>query len=210
MTEEVKNNEESQQEAVPETEESRDQMQDSPDQDTKGSKDDPSDDLPQSVEKQLAAVREQLLRKAADFENYKKRTGSEIQTIVRLANENLVMSILPIVDDLERSLKMGKSTEDVTSFHTGVEMIYQKLQKVLDGHGVTALETTGKPFDVHYHDAMMQIPKGDVEPDTILEEVEKGYSMNGKVIRHAKVVVSAPLPTSSGDDDAAEEKGSHE
>ncbi len=151
-----------------------------------------------TLEQQLAQTRETLLRKAADFENYKKRTEAEIQTIIRLANESLILSILPIVDDLDRSLKLGNAADDVASFHKGVELIQQKLRKILESHGVTPLETTGKPFDVHYHDAMMQVPKGDVEPNTVLEEVEKGYSMNGKVIRHAKVIVSAP-PDDSAD-----------
>ena len=164
----------------------------------------PPPEAPADPDKQLMSVREQLLRKAADFENYKRRTESEIQNIVRYANENLILAVLPIVDDLERSLKAGKSAEDVASFHKGVELIYQKLQKVLESHGVKPLETAGKPFDVHYHDAMMQLPKEDAEPNTILEEVEKGYEMNGKVIRHAKVIVSAPMPEDerSGGEDA--------
>lgn len=161
------------------------------------------------LEQQLAGVRDQLLRKAADFENYKKRMESEVQGLIRMANEGVILSILPVVDDLERSLKAEKTAHDVAAFQKGVELIYQKLRKVLESHGVTPLETAGKPFDVHYHDALMQMPKDDVEPNTVVEEVEKGYSMNGKVIRHAKVIVSAPpagQPASS-DNENDEEAG---
>lgn len=154
----------------------------------------------ETLEQQLANVKEQLLRKAADFENYKRRAESDIQGIIRLANENLVLAILPVVDDLERSLKAAKTADDVASLHKGVELIYQKLRKTLESHGVTPLETAGKPFDVHFHDALMQIPKQDVEPNTILQEVEKGYAMNGKVIRHAKVIVST-APAEGADPD---------
>jgi len=132
---------------------------------------------------------------------------ADIQNIVRLANENLIISVLPIVDDLERSLKAGKNVGDVAVFHKGVELIYQKLQKVLETHGVTPIETAGKPFDVHYHDALMQLPKPDSEPNTILEEVEKGYSLNGKVIRHAKVIVSAPPADDADGNDSPAKDG---
>jgi len=152
----------------------------------------PGADTPSDLDKQLASTREQLLRKAADFENYKKRTEAEIQNIVRYANENLILAVLPIVDDLERSLKAGKPADSDSAFYAGVELIYQKLHKVLDANGVTPLETVGKPFDVHFHDALMQMPTAEAEPHTVLEEVQKGYEMNGKVIRHAKVVVAAP------------------
>ncbi len=155
------------------------------------------------LELQVEGLKDQLLRKAADFENYKKRMESEIQGIVRLANESVILSILPVMDDLERSLKAERTAHDTGAFQKGVELILQKLRKVLELHGVTSLETTGKPFDVHYHDALMQMPKDDVEPNTVLEEVEKGYAMNGKVIRHAKVIVSAPSagrPAASGEE----------
>jgi len=143
-----------------------------------------------SPEEQIATLKDLLLRKAAEFENYKKRTESDATGIIRLANETLVLSILPIVDDLERSLKAGRDIPETSSFYKGVELIHQKVKRILESHGVKPLDTSGKPFDVHYHDAIMQLPRADVPHHTILEEVERGYAMNGKVIRHAKVVVS--------------------
>lgn len=147
-----------------------------------------------SPEQQIAALKDMLLRKAAEFENYKKRMSADTSGIIRMANEGLVLSILPIVDDLDRSLKSGKESQHESSFYVGIELIHQKLQKMLESFGVQPLETVGKPFDVHYHDALMQVPKNDVPHHTILQEVERGYTMSGKVIRHAKVVVSTSSP----------------
>ncbi|OGU64903.1 MAG: nucleotide exchange factor GrpE [Ignavibacteria bacterium RIFCSPHIGHO2_02_FULL_56_12] len=157
-----------------------------------------------TLEQQLAQVKDLFLRKAAEFENYKKRVEQESATVFRMANEGLVLSILPIVDDIERSLKAVRDRPDNDPFRRGLELIHQKLQKVLEMQGVRPLEPV-KEFSVDFHDALMQVPRHDVPPHTIIEEVERGYTMNGKVIRHAKVVVSAApqadeSPTSVDDD----------
>lgn len=141
-------------------------------------------------EKQLQQYKELLLRKAAEFENYKKRVESESTAIVKFANEELVMEVLPIVDDFERSLKLSKDQKEFESFYKGIELIYQKMLKMLATQGVKTMETIGKEFDVEFHEALMQVPKNDVPPHTVVEEVEKGYLLNNKVIRHAKVIVS--------------------
>lgn len=141
-------------------------------------------------EKQLQQYKELLLRKAAEFENYKKRVESDSAAIVKFANEELIMEVLPIVDDFERSLKLSKDQKELESFYKGVEMIYQKMQKMLATQGVKTMETIGKEFDVEFHEVLMQVPKNDVPPHTVVEEVEKGYLLNNKVIRHAKVIVS--------------------
>jgi molecular chaperone GrpE len=148
-----------------------------------------------ALEQQLSQLRDLLLRRSAEFENYKRRVEQESLTTIRMANEGLILAILPIMDDLERSLKAGKSSNDPAAFYRGVELIAQKLVKVLESQNVRAFESTGQPFDVHRHDALLQVPKADVPPHTIIEEVERGYEMHEKVIRHAKVVVSAAPPS---------------
>lgn len=142
------------------------------------------------AEKQIEQYKDLLLRKAAEFENYKKRVENESATIVKYATEELIVELLPIVDDLERSLKLSKDRKDFESFYRGVELIYQKMMKVLSDQGIKPMETVGKEFNVDYHDALMQIPREDVPPHTILEEVEKGYILHDRVLRHAKVIVS--------------------
>jgi len=143
------------------------------------------------TEEELAKVKDLLLRKAAEFENYKKRVENESITIIKFANEELITEILPALDDLERSLKAGKDNQNFETLYRGIELIYQKLQKTLESQGLKAFDTVGKEFDVQYHDALMQTPRADVPPHTVLEEVQKGYTLNGKVIRHAKVIVSS-------------------
>jgi molecular chaperone GrpE len=135
--------------------------------------------------------KDQLLRKAAEFENYKRRIESESAAIMRSANEGLLLALLPVVDDFARSLKAGKEQADAKAFFAGVEMIHTKMLKVLERFGVTPFESAGKPFDVGYHDALLQVPRADVKPHTVVEEVERGFMLFDRVLRHAKVIVSS-------------------
>lgn len=143
------------------------------------------------AEKQLENYKDMLLRKAAEFDNYKKRVENESASIFKFARVDVITEILPVVDDFERSLKLSKEKKDSEAFYKGIELIYQKLLKLLESHGVKVMETVGKEFDVHYHDALLQVHRTDVPPHTIVEEVEKGYILNDRVLRHAKVIVSA-------------------
>ncbi len=145
----------------------------------------------EEIQRQADQYKDSFLRKAAEFENYKRRVENDAGTIIKFANEDLIGEILPVLDDFERSLNLSKERKEFESFYRGVELIYQKLAKTLESQGIKAIETIGKPFDVHYHDALMQMPREDVPAFTILKEVEKGYTFHNKVIRHAKVVVSS-------------------
>lgn len=144
------------------------------------------------AEQQAASYKDLFLRKAAEFENYKRRMEAETAHVVRYANEDLLLALLPVVDDLERSLKNARDLKD-SPFVTGVELIYQKVLKTLARFNVEPFETVGKEFDVQLHDALLQVPKKGVPPHTILEEVERGYRYHDKVLRHAKVIVSAEV-----------------
>ena len=141
--------------------------------------------------KVIETLRDQLLRKAAEFENYKRRSEGEFLSLTRTANESLLLSLLPVLDDLNRSLASGKDPQSHDAFFAGVEMIRAKFLKVLEKHGVVPFPSTGKPFDVGYHDALMQLQRADVAPGTVIQEVDPGYLMHDRVLRHAKVVVSA-------------------
>lgn len=148
----------------------------------------------EELQKQVAQYKDMLLRKAAEFDNYKRRIENETTNIVRFATESLIDDLLPVLDDFERSLKHSKEIKESHALVKGVDLIYLKLVKVLEGRGVKAFETVGKEFSVDYHDALMQIPRKDLPPHTVIEEIEKGYMLNDKVIRHAKVVVSSVPP----------------
>ena len=143
-------------------------------------------------------LRDQLLRKAAEFENYKRRTEAEYANIVRSANESLITALLPIVEDFLRSLNAAPPGDN--PFTKGVELIYQKLMAVLEARGLKAFDAVGKPFNVDEHDALLQVPRADVPPGTVVEEIARGYRLNDRVIRHARVIV-ASAPAEGGPQD---------
>jgi molecular chaperone GrpE len=142
------------------------------------------------LEKSVELYKDQFLRKAAEFENFKRRMENEYLNITRFANETLITEILPVIDDLTRSLKAGKARREFGAFYKGVELIHSKLMKILEARGLKAIEALGEQFNVDYHEALMQVQKEDVAPHTVVEEVEKGYMLHDKVIRHSKVIVA--------------------
>jgi molecular chaperone GrpE len=139
---------------------------------------------------EVSLLRDQLLRKAAEFENYKKRTENEISSYLKYANEELLTELLPVLDDFDRVLSSWNEKHDVETFKKGVELIYDKFKKVLGKKGLKEMESTGKPFDVNLHDALMQVEISELKPNTVSETAEKGYLLKDKVLRHAKVIVS--------------------
>jgi len=145
----------------------------------------------EEFQKQVDQYKDLLLRKAAEFDNYKRRIENETSNIFKYATESFIDDLLPVVDDFERSLKHSKENTDYEALVKGIDLIYQKLIKILESRGVKTFETVGKEFNVDFHDALMQMPRKDVPPHTVIEEVEKGYMLNDKVIRHAKVIVSS-------------------
>lgn len=155
-----------------------------------------------AAQKLADSYKDQLLRKAAEFDNYKKRTEAEYVTLVKNANEGLISSLIPILDDFTRSMKSGREVKEHESFFKGVELIYNKFVKLLESHGLFPFESVGKPFDVDYHDALMQVPRSDIPPHTVVDEIERGYKLFEKILRHAKVIVSAePQQQSDGRSD---------
>jgi molecular chaperone GrpE len=137
----------------------------------------------------------------AEFENYKKRVAEDQLQLVKYSNEKLIKDLLPIIDDFERALNFSKEELKNNSVLQGVEMIYNKLMKILSDYGLKKIDAMNQPFDFNYHEALLQVPKNGVEPLTIIEEVEKGYLLNDKVIRHSKVIVASEsnLQTNSND-----------
>ncbi len=141
-------------------------------------------------ESEIADYKDKLLRKAAEFENYKRRTENDQLNLLKYAAESFIIKLLPAVDDFERSLEHIENAKDVDSIKQGILLIYDKLIKVLTDQGVTKIEAIGKPFDVQFHEALLQRKAKNVPAHTVLDEIEKGYMYKDKVIRHAKVIVS--------------------
>lgn len=139
---------------------------------------------------EAAQLKDQFLRKIAEFENYKRRTREEKDLLMKYGSEGVLLDLLPVIDDFERTIAATKGQGDVATIAQGVELIYGKFMRVLENRGLRPMDATGEPFDVDFHDALLQVPSADVEPGTVLEVVEKGYLLHDKVIRHAKVTVS--------------------
>lgn len=146
-----------------------------------------------SPEQEIARLKDTLLRKAAEFENYKRRTDTEISNYIKYASENLIKELLPVYDDLGRSMDSVNrgETKDFETLKKGTALIYDKFKGVLEREGLTEINSAGNEFDVDLNSAMMQVPRDDVKPNTVLEVIEKGYKLKDKVIRHEKVLVSS-------------------
>jgi len=143
-----------------------------------------------STEEELENYKDRLLRKAAEFENYKRRVENDQFNLLKYAAESLIIKLLPVIDDFERSLVHINDAKDADSIKEGIKLVYDKLMKMLEDQGVRPIDAVGKPFDVHYHEAIMQRKADNVEPHTVIEEYEKGYIYKDRVIRHTKVAVS--------------------
>ena len=143
-----------------------------------------------ALREEVAQTKDQMLRRAAEFENYRRRLERERADWLMFANEKVLLEMLPVVDDLERSLAAARATQQEDPMYAGIEMIKQKLMKTLESFGVKPFESTGQPFNVDLHEALMQVQRDDVAPHTVVEEIQRGYYLNDKVLRHAKVVVS--------------------
>jgi len=144
----------------------------------------------EALEKEVTELKDRFLRKAAEFENYKRRTENDQINLIKYAASSFILKLLPVMDDFERSLEHIEDAKDINSIKEGLKLIYDKLLKTFDEEGIKKIEAVGKPFDVNYHEAIMQREDASVEPLTILDEVETGYVYKDRVIRHSKVIVS--------------------
>ncbi|MCM8799488.1 MAG: nucleotide exchange factor GrpE [Candidatus Omnitrophica bacterium] len=134
---------------------------------------------------------ERILRLQAEFENTRKRLEREKQEYIKFANEGIILELLNILDDLERSIELAQTKhQDFPAFLKGIEMIMAHLYEMLKNYGLKPIEAKGKPFDPHYHEALLQVETDAFPENTVVEELQKGYLLNDKVIRTAKVKVS--------------------
>ncbi|MCM8791787.1 MAG: nucleotide exchange factor GrpE [Candidatus Omnitrophica bacterium] len=134
---------------------------------------------------------DRILRLQADFENTRKRLEREKQEFIKFANEGLILELLNIVDDLERTLELAQTGhQDFSAFLKGVEMILAHFYDMLKQHGLKPIEAKGKLFDPHYHEALLQVEDATLADNTVVEELQKGYLLNDRVLRTAKVKVS--------------------
>lgn len=140
--------------------------------------------------KEIEKLKDQYLRSVAEFDNYRKRTLKEKTELILNGSEKAVQAILPIIDDMERAVDNAEKTDDIEAVKEGMRLIYQKTNKVLEGLGVKKIETKDADFNTDYHEAVAMVPgMGDDKKGKVLDCVQSGYTLNEKVIRHAKVAV---------------------
>ena len=149
--------------------------------------------LEKELEDAQAVIEEQkdkYLRLSAEFDNYRKRTMKEKAELILNGGEKSISSILPVIDDFERAIKTMETAKDVKAVKEGVELIYNKFMAVMAQNGVKVIETKDQPLDTDYHEAIAVIPApSEEQKGKILDCVQTGYTLNDKVLRHAKVVV---------------------
>ena len=139
---------------------------------------------------EIAQLKDKYLRSVAEFDNYRKRTLKEKAELILNGSEKAVQAILPIIDDMERALANSEKTEDAEVLKEGMKLIYQKTNKIMEGLGVKKIDTPDADFDTNFHEAVAMVPgMGDEKKGKVLDCVQTGYTLNDKVIRHAKVAV---------------------
>ena len=144
----------------------------------------------ENLAKQLEELKDKYLRTVAEFENFKRRTLKEKTELILNGGEKAITAILPIIDDMERAIENAHKQACVDAVEEGWELIYKKLLSTLEGMGVKKIEVDGKDFDVDFHEAVAMVPgMGDDKKGKLIDCLQTGYTLNDKVIRHAKVAV---------------------
>lgn len=150
----------------------------------------PTTDPLAEAQVQIEELKDRYLRTVAEFENFKRRTQKEKAELIFNGSEKTVSAILPILDDMERAAANANKTDDIHALEEGWELIFKKLLKTLEGLGVKKIETQDKAFDVDFHEAVAMVPNvEDNKKGKVIDCVQTGYTLNEKVIRHAKVAV---------------------
>ncbi len=144
----------------------------------------------EAAQEEIEQLKTQILYKTAEFDNYRKRTLKEKAELILNGGEKAVSAILPVIDDMERALENGAKTEDPAVLREGMELIYHKFMKALEGLGVKKIETENADFNTDVHEAVAMVPgMGDDKKGKVIDCLQTGYQLNDKVIRHAKVAV---------------------
>lgn len=146
----------------------------------------------QQLSDELAAANDKYLRLYAEFDNYKRRVSKERVELMQTAGKDIIIGLLPVIDDLDRALKAFETTTEVGPLKEGISLVSHKLKTILTQQGLKEMESIGKPFDAELQEAITSVPAPtDDLKGKVIDEIEKGYFLHDKVIRHAKVVVGS-------------------
>ncbi len=158
-----------------------------------------------SLEAENSALKDQYLRKAADFENFRKRMNREKQEAIDFSNQALLLDLIPIIDDFERAIKSSETARDYDNLHEGISLIERRLVTQLEAKwGLVRFDSTGERFDPNRHEAIMMEKVGEVQEPTVGEDFQRGYLLKDRVVRCAKVKVLMPLEEAGADGAASD------
>ncbi len=144
----------------------------------------------EAAQAEIETLKDKYLRSVAEFDNYRKRTLKEKAELILNGGEKSISAILPVIDDMERAIANGEKTEDPAVLREGMELIYHKMMKALEGLGVKKIDTENADFNTDLHEAVAMVPgMGDDKKGKVIDCMQTGYQLNDKVIRHAKVAV---------------------
>ena len=150
----------------------------------------PAEQVIEKLQAELAEQKKEYLFLMAEFDNFRKRTLKEKQELIKNGGERVIEALLPVIDDFERAIEATSAATDVDSIREGINLIYSKFVKYLEQNNVTAIESTGKDFDPDVHEAVTMFPAPDESMrGKVIDTTQRGYMINDKVLRHAKVVV---------------------
>lgn len=142
------------------------------------------------LEEKNAELSEKYLRLAAEFENYKKMTSRDTEVKIERVQERMILDVLSIKDDLDRTLSVVEENQEKDPVTQGVELIHSHVKKILEGYGVEEIDSIGEEFNVDFHEALMMVEDDSYPSNVIVQEHQKGYKINGRVLRHARVAVN--------------------
>jgi molecular chaperone GrpE len=155
----------------------------------------------EDLKAQITNWSDRYLRLMAEFDNYKKRSSREYQAMVDSANERLMTDLVEVRENFERAVKNGEQSTDYKTLFDGVKLIYNKFDTVLSKHGLETFGSAGDPFDPMVHDALMKTPHAQIPEDHVADIYERGYRLKGKVMKHARVIVSSGKPAGNATED---------
>jgi molecular chaperone GrpE len=160
------------------------------DQSSDGGQPQPSAELGEAdAAAELVKVRDKLLRTVAEMENVRRRSQRDIENAHKFAVEKLLSDLLPVADSLEKAEESAKSTDDAASMAEGIRLSLKLFVSILEKSGVTTIDPLGEPFDPQLHEAMAMVPNPDAEPNSVMDVMQRGYTLNGRLVRAAKVMV---------------------
>lgn len=158
-------------------------------EETEGVENDAVEKENDALKAKVEELNDKFLRQAAEFENFKRRNAKERIELIQTAGKDVITDLLDVVDDSERAQKQMETTNDLELIKEGVSLVFSKLRTTLTAKGLKAMEANGKPFDPDLHEAIAEIEAGKEMKGKVIDEIQKGYYLNDKIIRYAKVVV---------------------